>query len=196
MASHRGIESACQAVVDLLRDEYDPLDFNQELEFRVLGAGGFGQGLDAGVSAFLYRIMVNDSPRTPPGRRTDGGAPLHTQLPLDVHVILTAWGRDPSLQQSIAGWMMRTLEDHRVLPPALLNRRTEGVFRDDETVEVLPAELITEDLLHLWEVLGASTYQLSVPYVLRNLRIESRRELVLAAPVQDLVSDLHRLGEP
>lgn len=196
MASHRGIESACQAVVDLLRDNYDPVDFNQDLEFRVLGAGGFGHGLDAGVSVFLYRIMVNDSPRTPPGRRTDAGAPLNTQLPLDVHLILTAWGREPSLQQSIAGWMMRTLEDHRVLPPALLNRRTESVFRDDETVEVLPAELITEDLLHLWELLGTPTYQLSIPYVVRNLRIESHRELVVAAPVQDRVTDFHRLGEP
>ena len=90
---------------------------------------------------------------------------------------------------------MRTLEDHRVLPSGLLNRITPGVFRDDEALEILPADLITEDLLHLWELLGSGHYQLSVPYVARNLRIESQRGLVTAAPVQDRITDYGRWDE-
>ena len=195
MATHRGIESACQAVVELLRDNYDPSAFNRDLEFRVLSTGGFDGGLTAGVSVFLYRIMINEAHRTPPGRRGDDGVPRTNQLPLDVHVILTIWAPDASLQQSIAGWAMRTLEDHRVLPSGLLNRITPGVFRDDEALEILPADLITEDLLHLWELLGSGHYQLSVPYVARNLRIESQRELVTAAPVQDRITDYGRWDE-
>jgi hypothetical protein len=194
MASHRGIEATCQAVVELLRDNYDPTDFNQDLDFRVLSTGGFENGLSAGVSLFLYRVLVSDVPRTPPGRLTDTGGRLHSQLPLDLHLIVTAWAPDASLQQSIAGWMMRTLEDHSVLPPALLNRRTAGVFRDDETVELLVADLVTEDLLHLWELLGTGTYQLSVPYVARNVRLESEREMVAGQPVQDRVSDYRLVG--
>jgi len=192
MATHRGIESACQAVVELLRDNYDPAAFNRDLEFRVLSTGGFDGGLGAGVSVFLYRIMINEAHRTPPGRRGDDGLPRPTQLPVDVHMILTVWAPDASLQQSIVGWMMRTLEDHRVLPPGLLNRITPGVFRDDEALEVLPADMVTEDLLHLWELLGTGHYQLSVPYVARNLRIESPHALVAAAPVQDRVTDYGR----
>ena len=188
MATHRGIEATCQAVVELLRDDYAPDDFMQELEFRVLSVGSFHHGLTAGVSLFLYRVLVNGADRTPPGRRSDEGGRLRHQLPLDLHFMLTAWAKDPSLQHSIAGWMMRTLEDHTVLPAALLNRRTDGVFRPDETVELGVAELATEDLLHLWELLGAETYQLSVPYLARNVRLESHRSLVTGSLIQDRIT--------
>jgi hypothetical protein len=43
-------------------------------------------------------------------------------------------------------------------------------------VEIFVGEMVTEDLLHLWELLGSGHYQLSVPYVARNIRIESQRE--------------------
>jgi hypothetical protein len=104
-------------------------------------------------------------------------------------MILTAWAPEASLQQSITGWMMRTLEDYRVLPPGLLNRITPGVFRDDEAAEIVVGEMVTEDLFHLWELLGTGRYQLSVPYVARNVRVESQRELVTAALVQERVTD-------
>ena len=185
MATYRGIEATCQAVAGLLRDNYDPTAFNRDLDFQVLSTGAFTAGLNAGVSVFLYRIMVNDAHRTPPGRRTDTGALTHTQLPVDLHLILTAWAPEASLQQVIAGWMMRTLEDNRILPPGLLNRMLGGVFRDDEAVELLTGDMVTEDLLHLWEVLGTGHYQLSVPYVARNVRIESHREIDVGALVQE-----------
>jgi hypothetical protein len=188
MATHRGIEGTCQAIVEVLRDNYDPNAFNRDLDFQVLTTGGFTGGLTAGVSVFLYRIMINDAHRTPPGRRTDTGELTETQLPLDLHLILTAWAAEGSLQQSIVGWMMRTLEDNRVLPSGLLNRLSPDVFRDDEAVEVLPGDMVTEDLLHLWELLGTGTYQLSVPYIARNVRIESHRELVSGALVQERVT--------
>jgi hypothetical protein len=196
MATHRGIESACRAVVELLRDNYDPSAFNRDLEFTVLSTGGFESGLTAGVSVYPYRIMINEAHRTPPGRRGDDGELRNTQLPLDIHMILTAWAPEPSLQHSIAGWMMRTMEDHRVLPPGLLNRLTPGVFRDDEAVEILVGEMVTEDLLHLWELLGSGRYQLSVPYVARNIRIESQRELITAAPVQERITDYATVAGP
>ena len=191
MATYRGIEAACHAVVELLRDNYRPADFNQPLDFRVLGVGGFDPGITAGVSLFLYRVTINDADRTPPGRRSENGERLRTQLPLDLHVLLTAWGGEPSLQQSVTGWMMRTLEDHPILPPGLLNRRTDGVFRPDETVEIGVGELANEDLFHLWELFQAK-YQLSIPYVARNVRIESEATRLDGPAVQDR---LHRFEE-
>ena len=141
-------------------------------------------------------MLVGDNPRTPVGRRSESGAPLQPQLPVDVHFILTAWAPDASLQQGITGWMMRTMDDHRVLPPGLLNRMAPGVFREDETVEVLDGELVSEDLFRLWELLGSVTYQLSVPYVARNIRLESERELVSAARVRERVVDYQGAVQP
>ena len=42
--------------------------------------------------------------------------------------MLTAWAEDPSLQNTIAGWMMRTLEDTPTLPSTLLNAVWSEVF--------------------------------------------------------------------
>ena len=60
---------------------------------------------------------------------------------------------------------MRTLEDNPILPAGLLNAIEPGIFRNDETVEICLAELRTEDLLRIWDVLGLNLYQLSVPYI-------------------------------
>jgi hypothetical protein len=46
------------------------------------------------------------------------------------------------------------------------------------------ADLSTEDLLHVWETLVQNTYQLSVPYVARNIRLESRLLQAAGEPVQ------------
>lgn len=185
MATFRAFESVSQAVIDLLRDHYDPDAFNQELEFRVYTAHSFAQPMNAGVSLFAFRVLPNAVHRTPPGRMGPDGRRQRSQLPLDLHFILTAWSRDGSAQQAIAAWMMRVLEDYPVLPAGLLNRRTRAVFRPEETAEVVPAELATEDLLHLWELLGANSYQLSVPYIARNVRIDSELPTPDSPPMQE-----------
>ena len=92
-------------------------------------------------------------------------------------MLLTVWGREASLQHTIAGWMMRVLEDQPIFPAGLLNAVTPGAFRPDETVEVLLTELTNEDLLRIWDTLVQNVYQLSVPYVARVVRIESTRPL-------------------
>lgn len=124
MATHRAVEAVCQTIVELLRDEYDPTDFSQELEFRVVGTDRLSARADAGVTLFLYRIFVNGTDRTPEGPVGLDGIRLRPELPVDLHFILTAWGRDPTLQHVVAGWMMRVMEDNYELPSALLNRRT------------------------------------------------------------------------
>jgi ABC-type uncharacterized transport system YnjBCD permease subunit len=94
-------------------------------------------------------------------------------MPLELHFLLTAWGTTPSLQQTIAGWMIRTMEDYPTLSPSLLNGVYSGVFHTDEAVDIVMGEIATEDLIRLWEVLNDKGYYLSVPYVARVVRIES-----------------------
>ena len=50
------------------------------------------------------------------------------------------------------------------------------------------AEMATEDLFRLWELVGVGTYHLSIPYVARNVRIESRRTITRGDLVQVRVS--------
>lgn len=175
MADYRAIDAISDAIIQNLRDNFRPADFNNHsLVFQVYAAKDFSDPMLTGVSLFLYRIFTNGTQRTPAGRAVPGGRQQHTQLPLDLHFLLTAWAQDASLQHTIAGWMMRIMEDMPVLPPALLNRKyTQPVFHSDEVVTVAPTELTTEELFRIWEVIVNHAYQISVPYVARNVRIES-----------------------
>lgn len=173
MAHYRAITAVCESVLGLLQAHYRPEDFNQELSFQVYLAKDFATPMSAGVSLFLYRIFPNGTHRTPAGRLTAEGRRQKPQLPLDLHFILTAWASDATLQHAIVGWMMRVIEDSPLLTAALLNAQVPGVFNADEAVELSLTELTTEDLLRMWEALVQNVYQISIPYVARNVRIES-----------------------
>lgn len=177
MADYRAIETVSKALVHFFRTSYRPEDFDDlDLQFEVYVAEDFKQQpMSAGISVFLYRATVNGAHRTPPGRVVQDGRRQLTQLPLDLHYLLTIWSLDWSLEHRIAAWMMRTLDDTPILPFGLLDAVSPGVFRPDETVEIVMAEMVNEDLLRIWETLVQSGYKLSLPYTARNLRIESRQ---------------------
>ena len=193
MANFRAITAVCEGIIYLLRSNYDPADFEQELEFAVYAARDFDKPMEAGVSLFLYRVLVNKAYRAPPGRLTPEGERQRPRLPLDLHFLLTAWGREASLQHALIGWMMRTLDDTPILPAGLLNTRFEGVFDPAEAVEIGVAELPSEDLLHMWELLGNQIYHLSVPYLARNVQIESRQLQLEGRAVQERIFDYHEV---
>jgi len=173
MADFRAVSAVCEAVVGLLRSESAAAGFDHELQFRVLTARQLREEpMNAGVSLFLYRVYINGTQRMPAGRLGPGGTQAAHQLPLDLHFLLSFWGREASLQHRIAGWAMRIIEDHPVLPAGVLNVVAADVFRPEETVEISPAELSTEDLLRLWENLAQNEYHLSVPYQARAVWVE------------------------
>lgn len=184
MANHKAIYAVCEGVLRLLKSNCETVDFNcAQMEYGVYLAKHFREPMKTGVSLFLYRVFPNSSHRTPGGRIAPDGRRYGTQLPLDLHFLLTAWGAEASLQHTITGWMMRVLEDEPILPPGLLNSLEPDIFHQDETVEVNLDDLKNEDLLSIWRDMVDCKYQLSIPYVARNIRIESTRLMDTGAPV-------------
>lgn len=199
MADYRAVMAVGEAVMNVLRSSYRPEDFNTELDFRTFTARDFGQStIQNGVSLFLYRIFPFGVHRTPAGRLDAQGRRMQTILPVELHFLLTIWAQEASLQHAIAGWTMRTLEDAPILPAGILNAAAEGSFRPDEMVEIGLAELSNEDLLRIWEVLGLNSYQISIPYLARPIRIESTQPRLEAGgrAVQDRIQDVGALRTP
>jgi hypothetical protein len=196
MADFRAVAAVSQAIVELLQENYNPADFNNhQLEFKVYVAREFTQPMNAGVSLFLYRIFANGLRQAPPAPPGSGIQPNCTQLPVDLHFLLTAWAQDASLQHTIAGWMMRVIEDTPTLPTGLLNQKYPNLFQPDETIAIVAAELSTEELFRIWEVIVNHAYQISVPYVARRVKIGSSRWQSAGRPVQERVFDLTRPGD-
>lgn len=198
MADTRAIMAVGEALSTLLRTAYRPADFAADLEFRTITPREASAGqIAAGASFMLYRIVPNGAHRTPAGRFDAQGRRRQSQLPVDLHFLMTVWGAEASLQHAVAGWAMRMLEDSPLLASGLLNAGAPGAFRPEEVVEVGLAELSNEDLLRLWESLGANAaYQLSIPYVARVVRIESLRPEPGSGgvPVQERAPDLGLLS--
>jgi hypothetical protein len=196
VADFRAIAAVCETVKFVLQDNFNKTDFdNNDLQFEIFLASDFAaKKLTAGVSVFLYRVYPNGVSRRPNGRLGADGRRERPQLPLDLHFLLTAWAVDASLSHRIVGYMMRVMEDYSILPASLLNSVIDAqsptpVFHPDEAIEVVPSELINEDLLRLWQDLVQHEYELSVPYVARNVYIESRKVLTEGAPIQQRTTD-------
>lgn len=168
--------------------------------FEVYGASDFTDSdstrhVTSGASVFLYRTFPNLSHRTPAGRRLPDGRRRRHKLPLDLHLIVTIWGSNPDTQNRLVGWVLRTLEDYPVLPATLLNIGSdETIFNDDETAELVLGEMGGEELLQLWDMLGNGNafYQVSIPYVVRNVGVESRLIDDVGAAVQVRTLDMQR----
>jgi hypothetical protein len=194
MATTAAIASTCDAVIRLLRANYDPAEFNgATLDFQVYVADNFQQPMEQGVSLLLYRVYQNVMHRTPPGRVVRGHR-QRTKLPVDLHFLLTAWAKTASRQHEIAGWMMRVMEDYPTLTASLLNAGRPDVFQPDEGVEVAHTDLGTEEMFRIWEVMITHVYQLSVPYAARMVEIESSLFVATGAPVRERTNDLRTLA--
>ena len=175
MADYRAIAAICEGIMDLLRSSYPGSD----MEFRVVTSSDFSEKtISNGASLFMYRVCVNGASRVLPGTVGQDGAERKTVLPLDLHFLITLWGGDATQQHSLAGWIMRALEDNPVLPASVLNSVMPGVFREQESVQIVPADLGTEDLFRIWAGIGNNAYQLSIPYIARVAHIESETRLL------------------
>ena len=184
MASYQAITTDCQGISNLLEANA----FDSSLVFDVFTTDDFDKHMTQGVSLYLYRVIPDPTMRTPLGRRVNGRRQF-VQLPLNLHFILTAWAGDASLQNLIIGWAMRVMADNPIMPHGILDATMSDVFRPDEIVEVSPSDMSTEDLMRIWENITTTSYQLSVPYIARIIRIESEQLEDIGKPVQTRIME-------
>jgi hypothetical protein len=196
LAGVTALAAVCEAIRHVLESTASAENLGFEMKFKVYGPADFPDGeVKTGVSVFLYRVLPNLTHRTPAGRLGPDGRRQRTRLPVDMHIILTAWGQTSDTQNTIVGWMMRTLEDYPTIPASVLNISHPGTFAPDEGIELVISEMPGEELLRLWELLGEHLYRVSVPYVARAVFLDSRLQEPAGEPVQVRVASVGFLSE-
>lgn len=193
MADHRAVAAVCEAVIQRLSGTYRREYLGNDLDFRVYAAQEFSSPtnlIETGVSLFLYRLDVEGTFRNPMAVQANGRK--HALLPLELHFLLTAWGGDASMQNAIAAWMMRAMEDMATLTAGQLNGVRPDAFRPNEGVDLFWEALSNEDLTQIWDSFIHVPYRLSVPYTARVVNIESYLTETGAGPV---VEREHRIGQ-
>jgi hypothetical protein len=210
MATTDAINAVCNAIVHILQaamaeqrvelgfDEINPtFAVYQPSDFVNPNSNGNASGrISSGASVFLYRALPNLSHRTPSGALLPDGRRHYASLPLDLYLLITIWGESASTQNRLVGWVMRTLEDYPLIPAAVLNiNSSTPIFDESEAVELVLSEMNGEELLQLWDTLGNGElhYQITIPYLVRNLLLASRQIRGTGEPVQVRTADMQRL---
>lgn len=135
------------------------------------------------ISVYLYRVAVSTGQRNLAPRIDAAGRRLRPALPVDLHFLVTAWSGNILRQQVLLAWAMRVLEDHPVIPPALLRVGTASPFRPDESVDLVAVPLSMVEQVAIWEF-NKAVMQPSVTYAARMVGLESELEPGVDTPVR------------
>lgn len=144
---------------------------------------------DNGLSILLYRVDFNKTMRA--AWSAVGNADGRGYLALDLHYLLTPWAGNAEHQHMIIGRAMQVLEQTPVLSGPLLYTPSlpAADYADEpqtavtDSVQLVLEEISTEALMRTFDSLP-SDYRLSVPYVARVVRIDTR-----VTPVTPPVTD-------
>lgn len=172
MANYQAVHSVANSIVTFLNNTYPPqmdgVD-TPECTFSLVSSGELTGTYDgpARVTLYLYRVTVNEHTRQqrPPAMSPEQLAPMG----LDLHFMLSAWASTALAEQVPLTWAMRQLYLHPLLDASSLS--PEARWGPDEVIQIIPAELPTEDMMRIWDALEPA-YRLSVSYIARMVRID------------------------
>jgi hypothetical protein len=121
------------------------------------------------LSIFLYRVDFNKTMRA--AWSAVGSQDGLGHLALDLHLLLTAWADNAEFELRILGRAMQAIETTPMLNGPLLDPITE--WAPNESVQLVLEDISTEAVMRTFDSLPTD-YRLSVPYIARIIRIDSR----------------------
>lgn len=181
MANVFAIHSVGNSVASFLRNTYPAQIAGLNMPacgFELVSSGQLAGDLDdtTRITLYLHRITLNEHAQ---GVR-NGGRDGDRQLALDLHYLLTAWAPHPLDEQVTMAWAMRQLHLHPLLDVSALS--PEAAWRRGDTVQLIPSELSSEDVMRIWDALTPA-YRLSASYVARVVVLEPDEDDAQFAPV-------------
>jgi hypothetical protein len=172
MANVLAVHSVGNSIVAYLRNSY-PSDIAGRpmpaCSFDLVSCGQLAGDVEEStrITLLLHRVTVNEHGRQ--SRAAGAGRAGPAPLSLDLHYLLTAWAATPLDEQVTFAWALRQLHQHPVLDASVLS--PEAGWARDEVIQIVPAELTTEDMMRIWDALDPS-YRLSATYVARLVRLD------------------------
>lgn len=182
MATLHAIAVTSRGILGLLEAAVSRAEF-PNATFKLLRAADYADGIDEGITLYLYRVAMNVTRRNLPPRVLPDGRRLRPPLPVDLYYMLTPWARDAEKQHDLLGWAMRVLEDTPILPANYLNQFRANTFNPNETVELVADPLSVSDTNSIWNGFKPNQYP-SVAYVARLILLESTVLMDQFDPVQ------------
>lgn len=172
MANLLAIHSVANSITTFLRNTYPSTIAGQpapDCTFDLVSSGELAGEIPdtTRLTLFLYRVTVNEHARQIPPPTRPNARPL--PLGVDLHFLLTAWAGNALDEHTMLAWAMRQLHLYPILDVSSLS--PEAGWSRDEVIQIIPAELSTEDMMRVWDALDPP-FRLSVSYIARLVRLD------------------------
>lgn len=145
------------------------------------------------IGIYLHRVSVDPFGRN---RYLHGNTPNKSpqpELPVNLHIFLLAWTSNGESEAVLTTWALQQIGSALELGFSHI-KAYDPHWDVDEVVQVQPEEMSTEDLLRIWDSLPGN-YILSVPYIVKTIRMLPVPETVPGQPVATLVTPYFNYGE-
>lgn len=178
MANLHAIHSVGHSLATWLKNAY-PAALQPRAEFRLVSSGELAapdEPASGTVLLYLYRVTVNEHLRNT--KRANDPSGSRAPLSLDLHYLVSFWADNALDEHTMLGWTLGHLHRHPVLDASTLS--PEAAWEASDVIQLIPAELSTEDIMRIWDALHPS-YRLSVSYIARVVRLEGEASKAAAA---------------
>lgn len=140
------------------------------------GPGGHQLGV------YLHRISVDRDGRNRYIKPADPLLPMQPELPVNLHLLLVAWTDTTINEAPLLGWAMQTIGSAFEFDPTHLGS-ADPRWGETDVLRLSPEDMSTENLLRIWDAVPGD-YRLSMPYMLRTVRLEPAAPLTAGPPVR------------
>ncbi|MEA5416848.1 DUF4255 domain-containing protein [Synechococcus sp. BA-132 BA5] len=124
------------------------------------------------VSLLLYRVDVDEARRYGDSQATPPSRPASRWLGLELSYLLTVWGQNSaSGEQRMLQHCMEILQEFAIVQGSWLSPGFS--WEPDDALRISLAPMNHEDMMRLWDGFDLP-YQLSVPYLVRTVRLAAR----------------------
>jgi hypothetical protein len=195
MATYAAVQGVMAAIEGMLAERFPPELSGSPVNASValFGSADFTPDNIAKNTLALYLYRISIDPTIPGGyvRALPGsGGGRIAEVPLMLHFLMIAIAGSALAENSLAGWGFQQLAinpivgSDRMAAQALALPAQTLNWDDADDVQVATEELTREELMRIWDTLPVK-YRLTVPYVVRGVRVALEPDMRQYAPVVD-----------
>lgn len=156
----------------------------------------------SGLNLFMYQTTPNASWRNMelPTYDSSGNRVSNTPLAIDLHYLLTAYGKEPLAPDILLGIGMHILHENPLLTKAVIQRAftptgggsltpieqslaASGIAEQIDTIKITPHTLSSEEIFKLWSTFTIA-YRPTAAYQISVILIQSSQAVKEALPVR------------
>lgn len=174
MAGHRSTMGIMLALKECLSSRMATL-LGGKPEVKLVGSQELNSAPTGKVlGIYLYRLAVDPFARNRYISASEGRKTPRPELPVNLHVLLIGWSNEMESEVAYLSAAMQIIGSAMNLGISNLGV-SDHTWGESDSVQIIPEEMSTEDLTRLWDSFSGG-YRLSVPYIIKTVRLAPAEE--------------------